>query len=234
MVEYLYNDFFGFHSGYILVCCLRIIIALVLGILLGIERRNHFGVAGTRTMLLIAGSACLIGILSEFATHQNGGVVGDPTRIAAGAITGIGFVGGGAIMHQGLNVKGVTTATIIWACVALGLAVGYGLYIPSIVLFVLFLILLPMLEKIESKYMPVGRLKEIVLIFENEKTDFSIIRETLSKANVTIRDINFSDSIEDGKICIKMVVSVLKETDLYELVEPLKQAGKLVQFSVGQ
>lgn len=92
----------------------RIFLSLIFGSLLGFERKLKKQIAGIRTLVMISVSSTLLSILS-MEMSQNSLSNGDPTRIAAGVITGIGFVGGGAIMKQGLNIKGLTTASIIFA-----------------------------------------------------------------------------------------------------------------------
>lgn len=100
---------------------IRIATSFFCGIILGLERRSKQHAVGIRTLALISISSALLSILSiNMASAGNG--AGDPTRIAAGVITGIGFIGGGAILRQGLNIRGITTAAIIFTASAIGLA----------------------------------------------------------------------------------------------------------------
>ena len=93
---------------------IRIGLSFACSFVLGLERKSHQHTVGIRTLVLMGLSSCLLSILSihmaEFPV-----VKGDPTRIAAGVITGIGFLGGGAILKQGLNIRGLTTAAIIFS-----------------------------------------------------------------------------------------------------------------------
>jgi len=100
---------------------LSLCIALVFGAIIGIERELSDKAAGLRTNILICVGACLFMIVSKNFT---GVVDADPTRIAAQIVTGIGFIGAGAIMHQGEQVSGLTTAATIWVVAAIGMAVG--------------------------------------------------------------------------------------------------------------
>ncbi|HYM66210.1 MAG TPA: MgtC/SapB family protein, partial [Patescibacteria group bacterium] len=93
------------------------VVALVLGIVLGAEREFNGHAAGVRTMALISAGACMftgVGLDPAFGTTT------DPTRIAAQVVTGVGFIGAGAILRQGLDVKGLTTAASIWVAAAIG------------------------------------------------------------------------------------------------------------------
>ena len=141
MSEQLLNLIYGVADAQMLSSWIfRICLSFICGVCIGWERKNRQQIIGIRTLLLICISSTLLGILSEYsAISIPGGKIGDPSRISAAVITGIGFVGGGAIMHRGFNVKGVTTAALIWATSAIGLALGDGLYIPALFVFVLII-----------------------------------------------------------------------------------------------
>jgi putative Mg2+ transporter-C (MgtC) family protein len=114
----------------------RIVIAFLLGALIGWERERHGISAGIRTYGAISLGACVFGILSI-------SIVGaDPSRIAAQVVTGVGFLGGGVIFRQGDYVSGLTTAATLWATASIGLAVSFGLYLTSILTSILMYLLL--------------------------------------------------------------------------------------------
>lgn len=132
----------------------RVILASLLGGFIGWEREHHVRGAGIRTYSAIALGACVFGILSLSTAGQ-----GDPSRIAAQVVTGIGFLGAGVIFKQGSSVAGLTSAATIWATSAVGLSVAYGMYTISILTaFIIFLLLfLPRLEwwnRISAKNRP--------------------------------------------------------------------------------
>ena len=114
----------------------RIVIAFLLGALIGWERERHGISAGIRTYGAIALGAAVFGVLSISL------VGADPSRIAAQIVTGIGFLGGGVIFRQGDYVSGLTTAATLWATAAVGLAVSFGLYLISILTAILIYLLL--------------------------------------------------------------------------------------------
>ena len=117
---------------------LRLLLAAALGAIIGYQRERAGKPAGLRTHTLICVGAALFTIASIYGF---GGV--DPARVAAGIVTGIGFLGAGAILHrQGGIVEGLTTAATIWAVAAIGLAAGAGLYLISAVTTVVVLIIL--------------------------------------------------------------------------------------------
>ncbi len=115
---------------------LRVILAFLMGGLIGFERERHGISAGIRTYGAISLGACVFGIVSA-------NILGaDPSRIAAQVATGIGFLGGGVIFRQGDYVSGLTTAATLWATAAVGLAISFGMYSISIVTSILIFLLL--------------------------------------------------------------------------------------------
>jgi putative Mg2+ transporter-C (MgtC) family protein len=130
---------------------LRLVVAAVLAGLIGIEREVRDQPAGFRTHILVSLGACLFALVSAYSFEAlvepgNPGLVRyDPTRIAAQIVTGIGFLGAGAIIRYGMSVRGLTTAASLWVVAAIGMAVGFGAYLlagaaTAIALLALFLL----------------------------------------------------------------------------------------------
>jgi putative Mg2+ transporter-C (MgtC) family protein len=133
---------------------LRLLLALVLSGLVGFERQIHRRTAGLRTHILVSLGSCLIMLTSlyVFDIYKNVASL-DPSRIAAGVITGIGFLGAGAIMREREGVKGLTTAASLWVVAAIGLATGCGFYIAAVFSTILTLVVLLFLRYIEAVMM---------------------------------------------------------------------------------
>jgi putative Mg2+ transporter-C (MgtC) family protein len=108
----------------------RLLLAAVLGGAIGAERELNDQAAGLRTHMLLTIGACLFTLISAYGF--GGGIGTDPSRLAAQIVTGIGFLGGGAIVRHGLTVKGLTTAASIWATASVGVAIGAGSYVLGI------------------------------------------------------------------------------------------------------
>jgi putative Mg2+ transporter-C (MgtC) family protein len=116
---------------------LRVAMAAALGGAIGFERELRDREAGFRTHLLVAVGSALFTLVSaygfsDFNYGQRSGITLDPTRIAAQIVTGIGFLGAGAIIRQGISIRGLTTATTLWIAAAIGLAAGAGYYSAAI------------------------------------------------------------------------------------------------------
>lgn len=130
---------------------LRLLVAGVLGIFIGLEREYRAKEAGYRTHFLVALGSALIMIVSQHGFDEVLGRVGvglDPSRIAAQVVTGIGFIGAGTIILNKQIVRGLTTAAGIWATAAIGLCVGAGMYMLGVLATLLALVGLEMLSRI--------------------------------------------------------------------------------------
>jgi putative Mg2+ transporter-C (MgtC) family protein len=124
-------------------------LAVIFGGLIGLQRERHERPAGLRTHALVCLGATVFTLVSYVGFSQVGGV--DPSRIAAGIVTGIGFIGAGAIFRQGILVKGVTTAASIWISAAIGLALGTRLYYLAVLATLFGLLVLSFLKNLENR-----------------------------------------------------------------------------------
>jgi len=154
---------------------LRLLTAAALGSLIGLERERLLWTAGIRTHMLVCVGACLIMIVSAYgfqnATRMEH-VMLDPSRIAAQVVSGIGFLGAGAILLKGNVVRGLTTAASIWAVAALGLAAGGGLYFAAVMATLVILIILAGIKPLEDLYR--ARLQACVLRVQAEHDALSL------------------------------------------------------------
>ncbi len=136
---------------------LRILLALALGAVIGLEREIHGRPAGLRTHILVCLAATMMMVAAEDMAgmnRSNTGVVRfavDPGRVAAGIVTGIGFLGAGAILRAGDVVRGITTAGCIWFVAGLGIAIGEGLYLLATMCTALALAVLTCLDVLERR-----------------------------------------------------------------------------------
>src|SRR5678816_1934792 len=132
------NDFMGFLSE----DGVRLALAVLLGGAIGLEREASDKPAGLRTNILICVGSTLMMILSIQVAHHYAVVSADPSRIAQGVITGIGFLGAGTILHSRGGVTGLTTAATTWAVSGIGLALGSGFYMLAFTTTILILAVL--------------------------------------------------------------------------------------------
>lgn len=164
--------------------------ALLLGLVVGYERSYHGRAAGMRTYGLVCMASCALTVIvgypsfwygaapfSEFAGH----IPPDPTRVIQGIVSGVGFLGAGVIMKEGLNISGLTTAASIWSSSAIGVLVGVGFYSAAILLTLLSAVLMMWASKLEQ-WLPSRPAVSITLRFRpgfqpNETILSSIARE---------------------------------------------------------
>ena len=147
---------------------LRLLLAAGLGGAIGLERELRDHEAGLRTHLLVSLGACVFTLVSAYAWtdwtfSQRSGTVFDPTRIAAQIVTGIGFLGAGAIIVRGINVRGLTTAATLWVVAAIGMAAGTGYYEVAVGASVLVLVSLGPLKLLSARLVSRVRPEEAVL-----------------------------------------------------------------------
>lgn len=140
------EDPFRFTTAQELEMAVRLVLAGVFGAAIGWERDMAEKPAGLRTLSLVSMGAALFSLISQFGFPVTEGFR-DPSRVAAQIVTGIGFLGAGTILISGARVRGLTTAASIWVTASIGMAVGSGMYIISVVGTVLSLIVLRVLPR---------------------------------------------------------------------------------------
>lgn len=168
----------------------RLVAAAALGSVIGLERERKSWSAGLRTHMLVALGSALVMIVSAYGFSDVLGedhVVLDPSRIAAQVVSGIGFLGAGAILLRGEIVRGLTTAASLWAVAAIGLAVGGGLYLAAIIATVLILIILAGIKPLEERYRAARQTRDFVLIVEPGSVSIEALSGAVRPATARIR-----------------------------------------------
>lgn len=178
---------------------LRLLLAAGLGGAVGLERELRDHEAGFRTHLIVSLGACVFTLVSAYAWTDwtfstASGVVFDPTRIAAQIVTGIGFLGAGAIIVRGISVRGLTTAATLWVVAAIGMAAGTGYYEVAIGAAVLVLVSLGPLKLVSSRLLSRVRLEEaelgIRLAPEGEATT---VLDLIEELGALVAHVEFGD-----------------------------------------
>jgi putative Mg2+ transporter-C (MgtC) family protein len=198
----------------LLQAVIRLAIAMILGGIIGYNRELDSQPAGLRTHMILVAGSCLAMILSV-----NMGVAAnsDPARLAAQVVTGIGFLGAGAIMRYGLNVRGLTSASTIWSMAIVGLAVGYGQVWISVVTTVFILVSLTLVNAIEKKYVPAKTLHMITIDAVDKPGVIEAIRGELNLINDKTRTFDLRKSIKEGHIRIRVTALTSKNDSMETL-----------------
>ena len=201
----------------------RIAVSFACGFCLGIERKSRQHSVGIRTLVLISISSCLLSILSIYMA-ESFNVTGDPTRIAAGVASGIGFIGGGAIMRYGLNIRGLTTAAIIFTASAVGLACGAALYVPALLTMLALAVVLFIMNRLEKKIFPAAKSKLVTITFNGTDIPKSFLTETMQRYGFIIHDMNIE---YDKPLNQTKLVFTSKAPDRLNLMEFTKEIESL-------
>ncbi|MGC9355456.1 MAG: MgtC/SapB family protein, partial [Mariniphaga sp.] len=211
----------------------RFLISFFMGTLVGIERETHNQPAGLRTHILISVGSTMVMLISifipqTFTEFQNG----DPGRIAAQVVSGIGFLGAGAILKFGANVKGLTTAASIWAMAAVGLAVGAGMYSVSLIGVAVVLFALTAMDLFEKRIFKERTLRRIELMVKKKQSDIRLFKDILNRMDVQITSTGFERNVNEATDKITYLVAVTRNLDVQALAGELEQIPGTVSVSV--
>lgn len=200
---------------------LRIIIAGVLGGAIGIERESINRPAGLRTHILVCMGSTLVMLTSLLLFDRYSALVNiDPTRLGAQVISGIGFLGAGTIMREGLNVKGLTTAASIWIVGCIGLAIGCGFYLGAILATVSSIIVLLFFSKAERLLIKKDNDICLKVITKDQSGQLGKIGTRLGDMNIRIQNISMESS-ESDHVKINFLAKLPRKIESTEIVESI-------------
>lgn len=194
---------------YYLTVLLRLVVACVLGGIIGFEREHSNRPAGFRTHILVCVGSALVMVTSEYIFNKYSGQVNvDPARLGSQVISGIGFLGAGTIIRDGFNIRGLTTAASIWAVSAIGIAVGIGFYEGAISATIIIFLTLIFLKSMEESIAKRNRHKTVYIQADNIPGRLAAITTLLDKYFIVIRKIEFMNNEEADKLIIKLLVRI--------------------------
>lgn len=198
---------------------LRLLLAAMLGGIMGLERTRKRREAGFRTYMLVALGAAMTMMVGEMVVSRFGS--GDPTRIAAQAVSGIGFIGAGSILVSRSNrVMGLTTAAGIWVSVTVGLAVGCGYYMGGIAVVVISIIITMLGDKIQRSFLRHSDVIRIAILFRGEENVLPFIEE-LQRNGCRVNSLDMAKPITDC-VSATMLLNVPHRCDHYEMMEEMR------------
>ncbi|WP_460422803.1 MgtC/SapB family protein [Paraclostridium sordellii] len=194
--------------------------ALIIGGLTGLEREKSYQFAGFRTHILVAVGSCITSITSVILFIDYGGKTSlDPSRLTAQVLSGIGFLGTGAILKNSSGIRGLTTAAGIWATACIGIAIGYGQYTLGILAWVFVLITLYILKNIDKLLF---RKKQNILTIEVDDINIvSTLYNKLEKSQIKINNIDINNGykgyivnffiVYDRRIMVEKIILELND-----------------------
>lgn len=223
---------------------IRMILATVLGGLIGIEREWNNHAAGFRTHILVCLGSTMIMLLSmygfsDFVNEFN--VRLDPARLAAQVVSGIGFLGAGAILRNGNIVTGLTTAASVWVVAAIGLCVGAGFYVGSLFCTFLLLISLHLFNRWEKRWLKNRRFHELEMIILDQPGALGSIIQTLGEYGAQINNLkmnptdNYSPDIPNmATMAIELKLKTKKPEKLVEAFERIASMEIVISMDAKQ
>ena len=204
----------------------RLLLAAVLGGLIGIERQAHDKPAGLRTNILICvGSTLFMSISTQVAQLLGG----DPTRISAQIISGIGFLGAGAVLHSHGFVMGLTTAATIWVVAGVGMALGSGMYLVAVFATAMSLVTLYCLSFVEDKIQG-RRSYSYALVVTDLNQSLASINRVLQEHSVPAVSFNFRKKAGHYSVWFNLILS--RETNL-KIIQRLSEVPEITQVETG-
>jgi putative Mg2+ transporter-C (MgtC) family protein len=220
---------------------IRLVLSLILGGLVGLERELGGHSAGFRTHILVCLGSSAIVLLSmygfaEFASEPN--VRLDPARLAAQVISGIGFLGAGTILRTGITVSGLTTAASLWVVAAIGLTVGAGFYYGSAVLTLLVVISLFLLNKFERKFSRSKRKRELVMKIQKSSSSLNQVVSELNHHGIQISKMlvendETADADLNSVLIVRIQVKLIKPIKFEEVIITLATIDGVLGLETG-
>ena len=205
-----------------LIEVMRLVVAAFLGGVIGLERQQRHKSAGLRTHILVSLGSCLVMILSyKIYIGVQGLTNADPARLAAQVVSGIGFLGAGTIMKEGLTIKGLTTAASLWVVAGVGLAVGAGYYLGAVVTTALSVIALTYLPRFERLYGYGSSQVAMVVKSVDKPGQIGRIGCYLGTKNVSIIDIKIDDAGKN-QLHISVLIDLTDRRILPEILDGIK------------
>jgi putative Mg2+ transporter-C (MgtC) family protein len=204
---------------------LRLVLAALLGSVIGFERERLLWAAGLRTHMLVCVGSCLIMVVSAFGFA---GVLGphvilDPSRIAAQVVTGVGFLGAGSIILRNEVVKGLTTAASLWAVAAVGLAVGGGLYLAAGAATLIILVILAGVKPLEERWRNGRRTVELHLRAEHGAVSAASLRQALGWRAPRLKQLVVQSGDRTDADEVTVTLDRISRRDLADIIQALSQ-----------
>ena len=215
----------------------RIVAALAAGGLIGLERSHRGRPAGFRTHALVCLASSLLMLVTVYESHwfprdSSARVIIDPTRMAQGIMTGIGFVGAGAIIKEGFTVRGLTTAASIWITAAIGILTGVGFYFAALIGTLLVLGTLSTFRWIEAR-LPTETYAIFMVRFKREsEVNEARLRSIVESTGFSLHNLSYRLHGDVGQFEYRMVLRTLDAANARALSDKLRADPEVLEFRI--
>ena len=218
---WIFNFYLGDQAGFYISMIIRLIVACLLGGVIGFEREHVHRPAGLRTHILVCVGSALVMVTSEFIYYQYSSHVNvDPARLGAQVISGIGFLGAGTIIKEGISVKGLTTAASLWAVSCIGIAVGIGFYSGAIISTVIIFLILVVIKKTQGK-MSTQKTTRLFIHTQIKRGEVNELSRIITELGVKIKKTDFITSERDGEMVLRFTLDISNQIPMAELIEAI-------------
>jgi len=212
---------------------IRLSLGFATGAIIGFERSARRQAAGLRTHILIATGATLLMLLSIYLPQQlNPEKMGDPGRIAAQVVSGIGFLGAGAMIRLGNNIRGLTTAASLWFVAAVGLTIGAGMFLIAGAAVIIGLITLILLSVLERKIFPSERFKLLEIFYKNNSASTKEALEIIKKSGIAVQTIDVNQGSKDKGTKLRLLVRIPGTLDIASIARTIKASGDVGKVEI--
>lgn len=216
---------------------IRLLLAVLAGGLIGLERTYHGRPAGFRTHTLVCTASSLLMLLSVFQWQLIAGapmetIRVDPTRMAQGIMTGIGFLGAGVIMRERLSIRGLTTAASIWLTASIGVVIGMGLYFAAIMATLLALGVLVFFRWIEGAIPTLQYAQLIVRFARHDNMPEEELRNVIKDHGIGCSSLSYNLENEGKIFMYQMNIRTVDAANFKRLAESLAATDRAIEFSI--
>ncbi len=206
---------------------LRLVAAAVLSGIIGFERERHDQPAGLRTHIVLGVGAALIAMLSLAVGGAN-----DPGRIAAGIVTGIGFLGAGAILKYGTSVRGLTTATCLWTVAGIGMCIGFGFWLPAVICTLIVFVTLAFFDRIEKAVLATRAFRRIEIVAKDVKGIIGRVEKVLQEHDVRVRTMGLTSMLLENKVQLNIYARVPSHLSVEKLSSAITAIEGVTEFEI--
>lgn len=232
MLEDIYNQIISPDVN-LVGAIAKLLLSLLLGAIIGIERRRKGQIAGLRTFALISMGATLVMLISIYIPQVYLGLKnGDPGRIAAQVVSGVGFLGAGAIIQMKGSVRGLTTAAGIWMAACIGLAVGAGMYLISIIATLLIIFILVNIERIEMRHNFLWETKIIRVKLHGILDDIQPLRDIITGNDVHISDEFMKFDYNSGFTIVNFMVRSTSRVNVPAMFKQINEQCHAISITI--
>jgi putative Mg2+ transporter-C (MgtC) family protein len=214
---------------------LRVLIAAALGALIGWQREIHHQPAGLRThiILVVGASLCMTLSINISQQFRLTALNGDPGRIAAQIVSGIGFLCAGAIIREGFTIKGLTTATSLWTMAIVGMTVGLGYYLTSIAVTLFILGILTLLNSLEKRYIHPHLQVAVTLKAIDRPGLIDDVKKVLMEKGRSLISLGIRRNLEDRNLSFEAEIDTTQADPTSTLLDDLSVIPGVHSFKIG-